>query len=70
VSSLALRIRNGGSRRWIFFYRFGGRLKKITIGDAGAWTLAQARAKAREFRVLVDNRRNPAALKQAEKVNR
>lgn len=61
---LALRIREGGSRKWVYFYRWGGKLRKFTIGDASnttGWTLARARAKATELRVMVNNQKDPIA---------
>jgi hypothetical protein len=42
ASGLALRIRAAGSRKFVFFYRLGGRLLKFTIGDASSWILDQA----------------------------
>jgi hypothetical protein len=42
ASELALRIRAAGSRKFVFFYRLGGRLLKFTIGDASSWILDQA----------------------------
>src|SRR5262245_29010529 len=68
VPGLALRIRKGGSRRFVFFYRFGGKAQRVTIGDASAWTLDQARARARELRVMVDAGKNPADERQAAKI--
>src|SRR5262245_7378989 len=68
VAGLALRIREGGSRRFIFFYRFGGRAQRVTIGDATAWSLDQARARAAEFRVMVNSGKNPADERQAAKL--
>jgi integrase len=63
VAGLALRIRAGGSRKYVFFYRLGGRQLKYTIGDATAWTLDEARAEARRLRVKVDRGENPGAEK-------
>jgi integrase len=63
VSGLALRIRSAGSRKFVFFYRLGGRLLKQTIGDASSWTFDQARAEARKLRVQVDKGENPATAK-------
>src|SRR5262245_36331502 len=68
VAGLALRIREGGSRRFIFFYRFGGKSQRVTIGDASAWSLDAARARARELRVKVDTGKNPADERQAAKL--
>src|SRR5215213_5499723 len=66
---LALRIRSvTGSRRFVFFYRHGGRQLKMTIGDATAWKLDKARDKARELRVEVDKGKSPAIEKAAQRV--
>jgi integrase len=59
VTGLALRLRAGGSRRWMFFYRFSGKQQRINIGDATATDLEAARKKARQFRVALDNGENP-----------
>jgi integrase len=68
VPGLALRIREGGSRRFIFFFRLAGKSQRVTIGDASAWSLDAARARARELRVKVDRGEHPAADRQAAKV--
>jgi integrase len=60
VQGLALRIRAAGSRRWVFFYRYGGALKRIGIGDGSAMNLADARKRAREHRVALDDGDDPA----------
>jgi integrase len=65
---LGLRIREGGSRKWVFFYRWGGKQRKYTIGDSSndpnGWTLARARGKAAELRVMVNSGKDPAAEKE------
>src|SRR5262245_60857465 len=64
VNGLALRVRESGSRSFVFFYRFAGRLKKYTLGDASAWTLDAARGEARKLRVeFLDKQKDPAAAK-------
>ena len=40
---LALRISYGGRRSWVFFYRFGGKLRRMTLGTYPAPHLAEAR---------------------------
>src|SRR5262249_18561596 len=66
---LALRIREAGSRKFVFFYRLGGRQLKYTIGDAASWTLDQARVTARDLRVKVDKGENPADAKASRRVD-
>jgi integrase len=60
---LALRVRENGSRKWIYFYRWGGKQQRYTVGDASddpnGWTLAKARGKAHELRAMVGNGENP-----------
>jgi integrase len=60
---LALRVRENGSRKWIYFYRWGGKQQRYTIGDASndpkGWTLAKARGRAHELRAMVGNGKNP-----------
>jgi integrase len=65
---LALRVREAGSRKWVFFYRWGKKQRSFTIGDASGadraadgsgWTLQKARTEARELRLKVDKNINP-----------
>lgn len=64
---LALRIRRAGSRKFLFYYRHGGRLLRVTIGDASSWTLDAARTAARGYRVQVEKGENPALDKAAKR---
>ncbi len=66
---LALRIRAAGSRKFVFFYRLGGRLLKYTIGDASGWTLDKARATARDLRVKVERGENPAVERDSRRAD-
>ncbi len=72
VSGLALRIRAAGSRKWVYFYRWGGRLQKLTIGSASDYSLDEARKRARSQRALIDSNKNPILEqrtgKQAQKL--
>jgi len=43
---LALRITRNGHKSWSLHYRFGGRLRRLTLGDARAIKPAQARREA------------------------
>jgi integrase len=65
AKGLALRVRADGSRTWAFYYRFGGKQRRLTIGPASddpkGWTLAKARSRARELRVALDTGIDPAA---------
>ncbi len=69
AQGLALRIRAAGSRKFVFFYRLGGRQQKHTIGDAaGGWTLDKARVEARGLRVQVHRGENPAIRKHTQHI--
>ena len=69
AQGLAIRIRSAGSRKFVFFYRHGGRLLKYTIGDATSWTLDKARETARDLRVKVDRGENPATAKASKRAD-
>jgi integrase len=64
VTGLGLRVRDGGSRKWIFQYRLAGKPRRVTIGDVSAWRLEAARTKARKMRVDVDNGIDPSIEKE------
>jgi integrase len=61
LPSFGLRIRAGGSRKYVVHYRQGGIQRRHTIGSANALTLEEARRKARKVLVAVDDGKNPAA---------
>lgn len=69
AKGLALRVRPDQSRTWLFFYRFGGSQKRLTIGaasnDQSGWTFDKARVRARSYRVAVDDNRDPRAERDA-----
>ncbi len=60
-----LRVTARGRRTWCVMYRFEGRVERLTIGDAGKLSLAEARQRAKA--VLADASRgvNAAAVKRA-----
>ena len=64
---LALAVRPTGRKAWKFVYAFHGRARWYSIGDADALPLSDARRKARELRVQVDQGIDPQAEKTAER---
>jgi hypothetical protein len=64
---LALRVSYGGGKSWAFFYRIGGRLRRMTLGTHPAVTLAEARDAWREARLNVAAGRDPAKMKGRDK---
>lgn len=64
---LALRISYGGRRSWVFFYRFGGKLRRMTLGTYPALTLAEARQAWRDARTEAQRGGDPS---RARKIDR
>ena len=56
---LALRISYGGGKSFVFFYRTGGKLRRMTLGTYPAISLAQARQAWRDARQDVAAGRDP-----------
>ncbi len=55
-----------GAKSWAVRYRMSGQSRKLTLGDAEAVTLAQARVKAAEALAEVAAGRDPSLAKLAE----
>jgi hypothetical protein len=64
---LALRVSYGGGKSWIFFYRIGGRLRRMTLGTYPALSLAEAREDWRDARTEAQRGRDPAMARKSEK---
>jgi integrase len=68
VPGFGVRITVGGSRSFILNYTTrGGRERRYTIGRFPDWGTADARARARELRRLIDNGEDPLASIAAER---
>ena len=63
---LALRVSYGGGKSWVFFYRFNGRLRRMTLGTYPALSLAEAREAWRVVREEAAKGRDPAAQRPRE----
>ena len=61
--SFALRVGYGGAKTWVFMYRVGGRLKRMTLGRYPAMTLAEAREAWRDARNSVALGHDPAKVR-------
>ncbi|HEY6700012.1 MAG TPA: Arm DNA-binding domain-containing protein, partial [Pseudolabrys sp.] len=59
-----VRLREGGSRKYVVQYRQGGIPRRYTIGPTATMTLDEARKRARKVLVAVDDGRNPGAEKE------
>ena len=54
----------GGSKSWVVFYRFGGKLRRDTIGKWPVLDLGEAREKARNLLAAVSENRDPHPSKE------
>jgi integrase len=67
LPGFGLRLRAGGSRKYVVHYRQAGVQRRHTIGSAAVLTLEEARKRARKILVTVDDGKNPAAEKAARR---
>jgi integrase len=67
LAGFGIRITAAGAKAFVLNYRAGGLERRLTIGAYPTWTIAAARAKAKELRKEVDNGRDPLAEKIAER---
>ena len=63
IGGFGIRIRESGSRRWVFQYDIAGKTKQITIGKCTAIDAAKARQIASELHAKVELGQDPAAMK-------
>jgi integrase len=64
ISGFGLRIREGGSRTWVYRYRVGTKQHSITLGSATSVPLALARENAGQLEAKIRLGGNPALDKQ------
>ena len=64
---LRLRVSRGGTKTWVYVYRLSGRLRRMTLGQYPALSLAKARAEATSGKVARDDGQDPAAAATAER---
>lgn len=62
---LYLNVGPGGGRRWVFLFRWRGKLREMGLGSARSITLARARERAAEARARVAEGVNPITAKKA-----
>jgi len=61
---LGLRTTPAGAPAYIFQGRYQEKTIRLTIGSPSAWSIPEAQAKAREFQRLIDEGKDPRALKR------
>ncbi len=64
-NGLYLVVDRSGARRWIFMFRWGGKLKELGLGGLSAVSLANARDAATDARRLVKAGTNPIQARKA-----
>ena len=69
ISGFGLRLREGGSRSWIFQYSLGSKQRRIAIGKASALTPDKARGIAADLHAKVRLGGDPAADKAIGKAS-
>jgi integrase len=68
IAGFGLRLREGGTRTWIYRYRLGKKQRSITLGNAKAVPLALARANAGQLEAKVRLGGDPAADKETARL--
>ncbi|MGB7097533.1 MAG: Arm DNA-binding domain-containing protein [Xanthobacteraceae bacterium] len=66
-NGLYLVVDRSGARRWIFMFRWAGKLKELGLGGLSAVSLAKARDAAADARRLVKAGTNPIHARRAAK---
>jgi integrase len=67
IPGFGVRLREGGSRKFVLHYRIGGNQRRLTIGAAGVLKLEEARQRARRALVDVGDGKDPAIQKATAK---
>ena len=63
IAGFGLRLREGGSKTWIFRYRFGHTQRSMKLGNATPISFAVARKNASELEAQVRLGKDPAVRK-------
>src|SRR5689334_16384134 len=65
-NGLYLVVNKGGSKQWVFLFRFGGRPREMGLGGVSSVSLAEARKSAEACRAKVTKGVNPIEARQRE----
>jgi integrase len=66
LRGLQLRISPAGSKTWVLRYKFGGKVRVLTLGHYPAVKLADAHRLVQEHRAAIRDGRDPAGAQQAK----
>src|SRR5262245_2750026 len=64
LPGFGIRLRSGGSRKWVVMYDFGGKTRKFTLGTVGTLELGEARRRAKDILAARTLGRDPATEKR------
>jgi integrase len=64
LPGFGLRVRAGGSKRWIYQFLCGSKQRRITLGNMGGMDATRARKRAEELHAQVRLGLDPAGMKQ------
>src|SRR5262245_37910673 len=67
VRGLGVRVTPNNARSFVLGYTVAGRERRMTIGEVGVWTTAQAREEARRLRRLIDTGIDPLGKRIEER---
>jgi hypothetical protein len=67
VPGLALRLREGGGRTWVFQYRIGNKQRRMTLGSAAVLSVQEARRRATQLYANAKLGIDPAQRKEEAK---
>ena len=67
AEGFGIRIAASGKKSWIFFYHFGGRKRRMTLGEYPAMSLKKARGEHSKALDLLDRDIDPGEKKQNKK---
>ena len=64
---LSVRVQTNGTKIWLYRYRFGGKRKNMSFGVFPAVPLKMAREKRHDAEKLLDQRQDPAVVREAKR---
>lgn len=64
---LSVRVQTNGTKIWLYRYRFGGKRKNMSFGIFPAVPLKMARGKRHDAEKLLDQRQDPAVVREAQR---
>ena len=67
-NGLFLRVKKGGSKKWVFRYSFNGKRPEMGLGNAKVIKLSKAREKALQALINVNDGLDPISLKRTKTI--